>query len=453
MKIIIVGCGKIGTTIIRSLISEGHDVVGIDTNPETIAEISNIYDAMCVVGNGADSDILEEAGCSEAELFVAVTGADELNMLSCFLAKKLGARHTIARIRNPEYNDKSLGLLRQHLELSMSINPDLLAAQELYNVLKLPGALNIETFSRRNFEMIEIKLKPDSVLDGINLMEIRKKYDAKFLVCTVQRGDDVFIPDGNFVLHSGDRINLTAEKHEAQKLFRMLGIMQKQARSVMILGASRISYYLAKLLIADGTSVKIIEQDRARCEEFGTILPKATIICGNGVQQELLFEEGIKETDAFVSLTGMDEENILISFFAASQNVPTVISKVNRPELASIAANLGLDCIISPWKFISDVLTRYARALENSIGSSVETLYKLTDDGKAEALEFIVQPEFEYCNIPLRDMKLKDNILVAGIIRGRRPMILSGNDVILPGDRVVIIAEGTKLKSLEDIIL
>lgn len=452
MKIVIVGCGKIGTAILQSLISEGHDVVGIDTAPEVISEISNIYDAMYVVGNGADSDVLIEAGVRDAELFVAVTGTDELNMLSCFLAKKLGAKHTIARIRNPEYNDKSLGLLRGHLELSMSVNPDLLAAQELYNILKLPGALNIETFSRRNFEMIEIKLRPDSVLDGISLMEIRKKYDAKFLVCTVQRGDEVFIPDGNFVLRSGDRINITAEKTEVQKLFRLLGIMQKQARSVIILGASRIAYYLAKLLIAGGTSVKIIEQDKARCEQFSEILPKATIICGNGVQQELLFEEGIKETDAFVSLTGMDEENILISFFAQSQKVPAVISKVNRPELSAIAENLGLDCIISPQKIISDVLTRYARALENSIGSSVETLYKLTDDGKAEALEFIVAPEFEYCNIPLRDMKLRDNILVAGIIRGRKPIIPSGNDVILPGDSVVIIAEGTKLRDLADIM-
>ncbi len=451
MKIVITGLGKIGTTILESLILEGHDVVAIDDSPAVVSEISNIYDAMYVVGNGADCDILNEAGIGDAELFVAVTGSDELNMLACFLAKKMGAKHTIARIRNPEYNDKSLVFMRKHLELSSAINPDLLCAKELYNILKLPSAVNIETFSRRNFEMIEIKLKADSILDGMNLQEIRKKFDAKFLVCTVQREDQVFIPRGNFVMKSGDRINITAEVPEVQRLFKMLGIMQRQAKSVMILGASRIAYYLAQLLIAGGSTVKIIELNKERCEQFSAALPKAIIIHGDGAQQELLLEEGIRDADAFVALTGMDEENILISCFASSLNVPKVISKVNRPELALLAGNLGLDTVISPRKIVSEVLTRYARALHNSMGSSVETLYKITD-GKAEALEFIVQNEFEYCNIPLKDMAIKNNVLIAGIIRGRKTIIPSGNDVILPEDRIVVIAEGTRLSSLSDIM-
>lgn len=451
MKILIVGCGKIGTTILQSLVAEGHDVVAIDNSPETISEISNIYDAMYVVGNGADCETLAEAGVDNAELLVSVTNSDEFNMLSCFLAKKMGAKHTIARIRNPEYNDSSLGFMKQQLDLSSAINPDLMAAQDLYNILKLPSAVNVETFSRKSFEMIEIKLKPDSALDGKTLIEIRKEYDAKFLVCTVLREDEIFIPDGNFVLHSGDRINITAERAELMKLLRMLGLMQKQSKSVMILGASRIAYYLAKMLTGSGSAVKIIEQDKQRCAEFANILPKATIICGDGAKKELLLEEGISDMDAFVSLTGMDEENILISYFVSTLNVPKIVTKVNRSELSAIAENLGLDSIVSPTKIVSDVLTRYARALENSIGSSVETLYKIAD-GKAEALEFIVQNEFEWCEIPLSKMKIKDNILVAGIIRGRAIVIPNGNDMILPGDRVIIVAAGTRLKDLSDIM-
>ena len=452
MKIIIVGCGKIGTTIISSLVNEGHDVVAIDENPSVIAEISDIYDVMCVCGNGADCDTLTEAQVESAELFVAVAGSDELNMLSCFLAKRMGAGHTIARIRNPNYNDKELGFMRQQLDLTVSINPELLAAQELFNILQLPSAVNIETFSNRNFEMVEIILKDDSPLNGETLAELRKKYQAKFLITTVGRGDDVFIPDGSFELKGGDRVGLSASRNEVEKLLRLIGERKKRARNIIILGASRTAYYLAKLLLNAGNSVKIIDKDPERCELFGKLLPNAVIILGDGADQDILLEEGLASTDAFVSLTGMDEENILISFFAKSLNVPTVISKVNRNELATMAEKLGLDCIISPKRIISDVLSRYARALENSLGSNVETLYKIMD-GKAEALEFNVQSDFKYLNIPLKDMRLKPNILIAGILRSRKALIPSGDDMILPSDRVVVIAGGHRLNDLSDIIL
>lgn len=451
MKIIIVGCGKIGTTIISSLVNEGHDVTAIDENPAVIAEISDIYDVMCVCGNGADCDTLNEAQVETAELFVAVAGSDELNMLSCFLAKRMGANHTIARIRNPDYNDKELGFMRQQLDITVSINPELLAAQELFNILQLPSAVNIETFSNRNFEMVEILLKPDSPLNGISLIDLRKKYQAKFLITTVQRGDDVSIPDGSFVLKGGDKVGLSASRNEIEKLLRLIGNHKKSARSIMILGASRTAYYLAKLLIADGTSVKIIDKDPARCELFGKLLPNAVIILGDGADQDILLEEGLGSMDAFVALTGMDEENILISFFAKSQNVPTVISKVNRSELAAMAEKLGLDCIVSPKKIISDILSRYARALQNSLGSNVETLYKIMD-GKAEALEFNVQSDFKYLNVPLKDMQLKPNVLIAGILRSRKALIPSGDDMILQGDKVVVIAGGHRLNDLSDII-
>ena len=451
MNIIIVGCGKIGTTILSSLLAEGHDIVAVDSNPDVISEISNIYDSMYVCGSGTDCDTLSEAGVDRTELFVAVTGSDELNMLSCFIAKKMGAKHTIARIRNPEYNYKSLGFLRQQLDLSTSINPDLLAAEELFQVLKLPSAVKVEYVSHRNFELLELRLKENSPLCGARLSELRKKYEAKFLICVVQRGDEVYIPDGSFQLQAGDRIGLTAAPSEVQKLLKMMGILQKQAKNVMILGASRMGYYLARMLLASGTNVKIIDRDHQRCQEISEKLPGAVVICGDGAQQELLLEEGICSMDAFISLTGMDEENILISFFASSQGVKKVISKVNRDELHFIAEKLGLDTLISSRSVSSNVLSRYARALQNSLGSNVETLYKLMD-GRAEALEFRVQTDFPMTNVPLKDMRLRSGILIAGIIRNRKTIIPSGVDVILPGDRVIVLSAASGMHDLSDIL-
>ncbi len=450
MNIVVVGCGKIGTTILASLVSEGHDVVALDSDPAVVSEIVNIYDVMGVCGNGADMESLEEAQAERAEMFIAVTGSDELNMLSCFMAKKMGAKHTVARIRNPEYNDKGLAFMRQQLDLSLSINPDLMAARELLNILKLPSAVKIETFSQGSFEIIELWLK-NSVLDGKRISEIRDKYKTKFLICAVRRGEQVFIPDGNFELKNGDKIGLTASPAEMQKFLRSVGVLQKQARNVMILGGSRTAYYLAKMLGSIGNSVKIIEKDPAVCSELCEALPKTVIIQGDGAQQELLLEEGIRTVDAFVALTGMDEENILISIFAALQNVPKVISKINRDELFSMAEKLGLDCLISPKKIISDVMVRYARALQNSLGSNVETLYKLMGD-RAEALEFNVKADPKLTGIPLKELRLKSNILIAGIIRDRKTVIPVGEDMILPGDRVIVLSAGQRLNDLSDIL-
>ncbi len=451
MNILIVGCGKIGSTILASLTNEGHDITAIEPDRDTLAEITNVYDVMGVCGNGADCDTLAEAGVADAEMFIAVTGSDELNMLACYLAGRMGARHTIARIRNPEYNDKSLTFMKQELGLSMAINPELLAARELFHTLKLPTAAKIETFSRGNFEMIELRLREDSPLLGVPLHELRARYNAKFLICVVQRGDEVHIPSGNFVLQAGDRIGLTASPTEIQKLLRAIGLASKQARNVMILGGSRTAFYLAKRLLAAGTDVKIIDRDRALCEDLCEALPKAVVIHGDGSHQELLLEEGIGDMDAFVSLTGMDEQNILLSFFASSQKVPKAISKVNRPELSAMAERLGLECIVSPRKIIADVLVRYARALHNSMGSTIETLYTLMDD-RAEAVEFLVQDEPTLVDIPLKELPLKPNILIAGIIRNRRPIIPAGDDRILAGDKVVLLVAGQHLQELKDIL-
>lgn len=451
MNIIIVGCGKIGNVTVASLVDEGHNVTVIDIDSTVVDETANIYDIFGVCGNGADSDILLEAGVAKADMFVAVTGSDELNMLSCFFAKKMGAKHTIARIRNTDYNDRSLSLIKQHLELSLTLNPERLAADELYNILQIPSAVKVETFSSRQFEIIELSLKPDSKLDGLTLSEMREKYKENFLVCTVQRGENIFIPDGNFVLKGGDTIGITASRSEMHKLLKKLGITQKHAKNVMLLGASRLAFYLAKRLVHSGTNVKVIDIDKKRCEEFGEILPEAAVIHGDGAQQEILLEEGIRSMDAFVALTGMDEENILLSFFASSQNVPKVISKVNRDEFALIARNLGLDTIISPRKTVANVLVQYARALENSLGSKIEKLYNL-NDGAAEAVEFKVTLDFRGLQIPLKELQIKPNILIAGIIRGSKSIIPGGNDVILSGDKVIVIAAGKKLQDLSDIL-
>ena len=452
MNITVVGCGKIGSTILSSLVSEGHDVIAIDNDPAVIEEITNIYDIMGVCGNGVDCDTLSEANIEKSDLFIAATGSDELNMLSCFVAGRMGAGHTIAKISNPEYNDQSLGFMQRELDLSLAVNPELLTAHEIYNVLKLPSAAKIETFSGRSFEMVELRLKHDSPLDGMSLIDLRKKYRASFLVCVVQRGESVYIPDGNFVLQNGDRIALTASPSEIQKLMRMLGLMQKQARDIMILGASKTAYYLSKILLSAGCSVKIVELDREKCVQFSDKLRGASMINGDGAKQELLLEEGLPQMDAFITLTGSDEENILLSFFASSMNVSKVISKVNRDEFASMAERLGLDCIVSPRKTVSDIIVRYARALQNSEGSSnVETLYKLMD-GKAEALEFSVREDFSLIDKPLREMSLKSGILIAGIIRARKTIIPSGDDVILAGDKVIVVAAGQRLDDLADII-
>ncbi len=450
MKIVVVGCGKIGTVILSSLVAEGHDVVAIDNNPTVLNEVTTIHDVMGVCGNGADCDTLEEAGAKDAELIVAVTDSDEMNMLSCFMASRMGASHTIARIRNPEYNDNSLGFMLKHLKLSLAINPELMAAKELFRLLKLPSAAKVETFGK-NFEMVELKLKEESVLDGVSLIEFRKKYQMNLLICVVKRGEEVFIPDGNFILRSGDKIGVTARAAEIVNFFKLLGVQRKKSKNVMILGASKTAFYLAKMLLEGGSKVKIIELDPKKCEEFSEALPGAVIINGDGARQELLLEEGIKDTDAFVSLTGMDEENILISYYAATHDVPQVIAKVNREEFVIMAEKLGLECVVTPKKHIADVLVRYARGLENSLGSKVETLYKLMD-GKAELLEFIVQADCELNGIPLKTLNIKKNTRIAGIIRGRKIVIPTGDDCMLSGDKVIVVSSNQGMNDLSDIV-
>ena len=451
MQIIVVGCGKIGSIILAALVEEGHDVTAVDNNPAALDDISNVYDIMTLVGNGTDYDTLLEAGAEKADLLVAATDSDEQNMLCCFFAKRMGTANTIARVRNPAYSDANLSFMRQQLGLSMTINPERMAAKEIYHILRLPSAAKIETFSHRNLDMIQLLLRLDSPLLGVPLSELRNRFKAKFLICVVQRGNDVFIPDGHFVLEAGDRIGITATPDEFQKLLKALGIARKQSKQVMLLGGSRTTYYLAKMLLNAGVDVRIIEQNRDLCDELSESLPKAVIIHGDGAHQELLLQEGLEHMDAFVSLTGMDEENILLSFFAASQNVPKVVSKVTRDELGSLAERLGLECVVSPRQIATDILVQYVRALQNSMGSNVETLYKLMDD-HAEALEFNVSADARVIGIPLKEIELKPRVLIAGILRKRKPMIPTGDDAILAGDKVIVVAANQRLGDLDDIL-
>lgn len=451
MKIIINGCGKIGKFILASLVAEGHDVVAIDNNPQALTDITNIYDVMGVCGNGADSDVLLEAGVEDAELMVSVTGSDELNMLSCFLAKKLGAKYTIARIRNPEYNDINLSFMREQMDISLTLNPELLTSVELFNILKLPSAINVETFSVRNFGMVEIKLKSSSAFDGLKIMDIRNKFKAKFLISAVGRGEEAYIPDGNFVLKSGDRICISATTIEIVRLMKELGIQQKSAKKIMIFGGGKSAFYLAKKLSEGNNSVTIIEKNPDVCESLFAALPKATIVNADGTDQEVLLEEGLLSVDAFVSLTGMDEQNILMSAYAQTKGVPKVITKINREALMPLAESWGLDTVISPKMTVSNILVRYARALENSQGSSVETLYKIMDD-KVEVLEFTVKDDFKKNGVPFKELSLKPNTLVSAIIRNRKTIIPTGDDMFMPQDKVIIAAANQRINKLSDIL-
>ena len=453
MKIIIFGCGKIGKSILSSLSREEHEIAVIDTDETVIESVSDAFDVMGICGSGTSCETLSRAGVQSTELFIAATGSDEMNMLSCFLAKRMGAAHTLARMVKPEYSGEEQEFIKQQLEISMVINPYLLTAQTIHNLLKFPSAVRSETFTRRSFEMAELAVKAGSVFDGAVLSELREKLGIPFLICCVLRDKAAFIPNGDFKLLAGDKIGLLATPDDMHRVLKAVGILGKNAKNVMIMGGSRTAMYLAAALARHGNNVKIIEKDAARCNELSDALPRSvSVVCGDGTHHELLSEEGLDETDAFVTLTGVDEENILSSFYALDRKVPRIITKANQEGFTDIGDKLGLDCIVSPRRISADVITQYARALQNSLGSKIETLYSLMN-GSAEALEFLVAPDFRQQNIPIKDLKIKRDILLAGIIRGNKKLIPGGNDVILPDDRVIVIAANQKLYDLSDIML
>ncbi len=453
MNIIVVGCGKIGFRLVSELVNEGHDVTVIDTDNSTVEEVTNVCDCMGVCGNGVDCNVLESAGARDADLQIAVTASDELNMLSCYLSREMGAKNTVARIRNPEYNGDSLAFMRHKLQLSMAINPERLMAQELYNILKIPSAFKVDYFARRNLEMIEVRLKPESDLCGKKVSKIREKQKVEFLIAAVLRQGEVIIPDGSFELKAGDVVSIAASPGDMQKLLKGLGLLKKQARNIMIVGGSKTAYYLANMLLASGNDVRIVEKSYERCRELSELLPKnAIIIHGDGSNRELLLEEGMRSLDAFLCLTELDELNLLTSLFVSRQNVPTVISKVNKAELVDVAESMGLDYTVSTKELTAEIILRYTRALGNSRGSAVETLYKIMD-GKAEALEFVAKEGTPYLETPIKELSIKPGMLVVGIIRhGKKALIPTGDDMIYSGDRVIVLSANNRLNDLSEIL-
>ena len=447
MKVVIVGDGKVGYTLTKSLSEEGHDLVVIDNNKRILLASQESLDVAVVDGNGASVEVQREAGVDTADLLIAATNGDETNLLCCMVAKKLGCKHTIARVRNPEY-DQQIRFMRDELGLSMVINPEKAAALEIFRLLQFPSFLKRDSFARGNAELVELKLKDGNPLIGKPLQQFRTVADVNALVCAVERDNEIHIPKGDFTLHLGDKVTIAAD---LVKLIKNLKVYSPKAQRVMIVGGSRTAAYLAQRLIRNKIDLTIVEQDEKRCMDLSEALPQATVINGNGTDQRLLLSEGIASADAVVSLMGIDEENLLVSMFASYVGVPKSITKISRNEYNPIFESMGMDSIVSPKLLTANEIVRYVRAMEDTTGGSVLTLYKIVD-GKAEALEFSVKGEAKFLNLPLYRLKLKKNVLIAAIIRARRVIIPSGADVMQKGDTVIVVTEADRaIRDLKDI--
>lgn len=451
MKIVIIGAGKVGYQIAKQLCEENYDVTLIDTNLTKLREISNKLDVFCVSGDGVSVEVQKEAEVPHADLVIACAPTDEINMLSCLIAKRLGAKNTIARVRNPIYYEQ-IELLREDLHLSMTINPELAVANEIARVLIFPSASKVETFAKGKVELVELTVRDDNPIIGMSLAEMYRKLKIKVLVCAVQRGTEVYIPDGSFTIKEGDKIHVAASHQALEEFFKETGARKRKIKKVIIGGGGRVGFYLAKQLCSMGMDVKLIEQNRNKCEELCELLPKATIICGDATEHDLLMEENIGEADAFVTLTGLDEENIIAGLFANIQGVKKIVAKVNEDSRIKMVQGLGIDSIVSAKNTTADVILSYVRAKQNSYSSAnVETMYRLVDD-RVEALEFIIKDRTPYTSIPLKDLKFKPNNLIACIARGNQIIIPSGNDSFQEGDSVVIVTKDKKVQDIKDIL-
>ncbi len=451
MKIVIVGDGKVGYNIAKQLLAEGHDIVVIDNNPDVLEESLQKLDVLVVNGNGVTLKTQEEAGVANSDLLIAATSADEINLLCCILAKKLGCEHTISRLSNPEYVE-SIQYMRSDFGLSMTVNPELTAAREIFRILQFPSFLKRDSFAKGRVEIVELKLSQDSVLVGKKLEKLSEVLrGVKVLVCAVDRGGEVCIPDGSFELKANDKITVTAPRNELVKLIKALKISNQKIKNVLIIGGSKIAVYLSDELIKSGVNVKIIEQNLEKCRTLSERLPNAVIINGDGTLQDTLVTEGIEDTDAVVSLTNIDEENLIISMYADSCNVPKTVTKINRTEYIKLFKDKDIGSIICPKMLASYEIIRYVRAMGNTTGGSVKTLYRIVDE-KVEALEFAVTDSTRYVGEPLKKVNLKNNILLACITRMGKAIIPSGNDYMMAGDTVVVVttAEG-KYKDINDI--
>lgn len=450
MQIIIVGCGNVGTTIAQQLSKEGHNITVIDMDGHKVEAVANHYDVMGIVGNGASFSVQNEAGIEKADLMIAVTASDELNMLSCLIAKKAGDCSTIARVRNPLYN-KEIAFIKEELGLSMVINPEYAAACEIARLLKFPSAIKVDTFAKGRMELLKCKINEGSILHGRPLTYLSSGLHCDVLICTVQRGDEVFIPDGNFELREKDVISVVASPKKANEFFRKIGMATNRIKSCMIIGGGETTYYLAQQLLPMGIEIKIIEQNKERCNELSELLPQALVIHGDGTDRNLLDEEGLPRIHAFVSWTSLDEENIMLSLYAKSVSKAKTITKVHRISYDEIIDSLDLGSVLYPKNITAEYILQYVRAMQNSIGSNVETLYRLIEN-KVEALEFRVNEQSELVGVPLKELRLKDNLLIACINRKGIIITPGGQDSIMLGDTVVVVTTNQGFHDLKDIL-
>ena len=451
LNIIIVGCGKVGHTLTEQLVDEGHDITVIDTSNRVIQDTAEVFDVMGICGNGASLSVLEEAGIKQADLIIAVTGSDELNLLCCTIAKKVGGSlAAIARVRNPDYAEE-LSYLRNQLGLSMIINPELEAAREIARMLSRPQALTVSSFAKGHAELVRFKIPHGSILDGRRIMDLDSIFSFGYLVCAVERNGEVSIPSGPFVLHQGDDISIIASTRDGHRIFESLGIHGHAARSCMIIGGGKSSYYLAKQLINQKMEVKIIEKNQARCDELSALLPEALVICGDGSEEAILREEGIDNAEAFVPLTGLDEENILLTLYAKRNPGLKTITKINRITFNDVIDGLELGSVVYPKYITSETIIAYVRAMRNSIGSNVDTLYHMFDR-RVEALEFHVKKDSPVIGKKLMELKLKDNLRIACINHRGKVIFPRGQDTIEAEDGVIVVTTHTGFGDISDIL-
>lgn len=452
LQIIIVGCGKVGRTLVEQLSKEGHDITIVDRDAEKVQTISSLYDVMGVTGNGASYSVQMDAGIENTDLLIAVTDSDELNLLCCTVAKRVGNCAAIARVRTPDYSIEA-GYLRDKLGLAMIINPEMEASREIGRILYVPTALEVNSFAHGQAEMIKIKVPENNMLAGKKIVRIGKEVDFldKILICAVERGDEVYIPSGDFRIEGGDIVSFVAPRLQAKEFLERIGFKTNQVKNCMIIGGGKAAYYLAKQLLHMGISVKIIENDRKRCEELSVLLPKAVIINGNGSDEELLKEEGIARVESFVPLTGIDEENIMLTLYARHVSNAKVITKINRIAFREVISSLDLGSVIYPRYITSEAIIAYVRAKKDSMDSNIETLYHLFNS-RVEAIEFRVYKESAVTGIPLMKLALKNHLLIAFINRNNDIIIPSGHDTIEVGDTVMIVTTHTGFNDLQDIL-
>ena len=439
MNIIIVGCGKVGEELAHRLNDEGDNITVIDVDSTKVNDVTSRLDVLGVTGNGATHLVQQEAGIRDADLLIAVTGSDELNLLCCLIAKKEGNCQTIARVRDPQYSTEA-PYLKEELGLAMVINPEFQAAAEIARVLRFPSAIKIDTFAKGKVDLMKFRLPENCILTGCSVKEIATKLKCDVLICTVERGDEAFIPNGDFVFEEKDIISVIASPANANAFFRKIDYKINQVKDCMIAGGGDVAYYLCRILKKAGISLKLIEKDPKRCEMLCTALPEATVICGDAADQQILLEEGLENANSFAALTNLDEENILLSLFARVKGCKKLVTKINRIDFFDVIKQLDLDSIIYPKSITSELIVSYVRAMKNTIGSNVQTVYSIIK-GKAEAAEFLIKDTSPVLGKPLMELKFKPNVLVAVILRGNKVIIPRGSDVIEKNDSVIVVSD------------